>query len=373
MRVLFTTLPLVGHLFPAVSLAWSLRTGGDEVLVATTSEPFADTITGAGLPAIVIHDIPVAEYAHASVCTSFGDSLPADLEASGRGWGALAARTVSAMEDLIRAFEPDLVISEPAEFAGRLAATRCGVRWVELGWGVPFAPAFRRGAEAELCRRGHPRLPAPDLVIHPSPRQLWPAGTPDGIAMRFVPYNGPVRLSRWQRREPGKPRAFVTFGSLLLKHGAAEKSELFRKILEELSSTGVEMIVGMDPAQAAQLTPFPPGVQHVGWIPIAQAISGCDLVVHHGGSGTSMSAASSGVPQVILPNATDQFVTAAALESYGAAICLTPDTATPTSVREAATELLANPSYGAAARALAAEISALATPSAVAERLRAPT
>lgn len=369
MRFLFTTLPLVGHLFPVVSLAWALRATGDEVLVCTTAPQFADSITRAGMSAIVIHDISIADYKRASVLTDTGASLAQDLEASGRGWGALAARAVSEMDKLVSEFEPDMVISEPAEFAGRLAAARHDVGWVEHSWALPFAGQFRRGAEHELCQRGNPGLPAPDVVIHPSPRMLWPAGSPEGIAMRYVPYNGPVRLSRWSGMDRGRRVAFVSFGSLLAEQ--AEKSEFFREMLEELSSSGFELIVGMDPSQASRLGSLPPGVRHAGWVPLAQAMNECDLVIHHGGSGTSFSAASSGVPQVILPHSTDQFLTAEALSSSGAARCLQPFEVTPAAVVEAATEVLANLSYGTAAANLAREMSALAIPSEVADRLRA--
>lgn len=369
-RVLFTTLPLVGHFFPMVSLGWALRCAGAEVLVSTSAQPFADWITGTGLSAIVIDDIPLAEYARASVCIGTGTTLADDLAASGRGWGALGARTLGAMDELVGTFQPDLVISEPAEFSGRIAAARSGTPWVEHSWGLPFGVEFRRAAEAELGQRGLPRLPAPDLVIHPSPRSLWPAGSPDGIAMRYMPYNGPVRLSRWSGREPGRRRAFLTFGSLLVKHGSAEKGELLRKVLEELSAAGFELVVGMDPAQVREFGALPPGVVHAGWVPLAQAVTECNLVIHHGGSGTSFSAAAAGVPQVIVPSMTDQFLTAAILESCGAAMYLRPDQATPTAVLDAATELLTNPCYGVAAATLAGEMASLATPDAIAGQLR---
>lgn len=47
MRLLFTTAPLRGHLFPLVPLAWAARAAGHEVLVATT-EAFAPVVLGAG-------------------------------------------------------------------------------------------------------------------------------------------------------------------------------------------------------------------------------------------------------------------------------------------------------------------------------------
>lgn len=369
MRVLFTTLPLVGHLFPVVPLAWAMQCTGDEVLVATPAEQFAGRITGAGLSAVVIRDVPIAHYAEASVITGSASTLENDLAVSARGWAALAAPSAEEMTRLVREFRPDVVISEPAEFAGRLAAARAGVPWVEQSWGLPFPDGFRGAAQDELTRHGLPALPPPDAVIHPSPRELWPTGAPEGLPMRFVPYNGPVRHERWQSQGPGHRRAFVTFGSLLVAHGGSGQGELFAKVLEELSAAGFEMIVGMDPAQAHVLGPLPPGVLHLGWVPLGYALKECDLAIHHGGSGTTMSSAASGVPQVIMPSATDQFFTSAAMESYGAAIRFMPEQTTPAAVRDAADDVLTDPSYRAAATALAREISSLAAPGAVAENL----
>ncbi len=368
MRVLFTTLPLVGHLFPVVPLAWAMQSAGDEVLFATPAEQFAGRITGAGLSAVVIRDVPIDHYAQASVITGSGSTLANDLAVSARGWAALAAPSAEQMTKLVREFRPDVVISEPAEFAGRLAAARAGVPWVEQSWGLPFPEGFKGAAKDELVRRGLPALPPPDAIVHPSPRELWPAGTPDGLPMRFVPYNGPVRHQHWKSRGAGRRRAFVTFGSILMAHGSGQ-DQLFAKVLEELSAAGFEMVVGMDPAQAHLLGPLPPGVLYVGWLPLGYALKECDLAIHHGGSGTSMSSAVSGVPQVILPSATDQFTTSAAIEAYGAAIRFMPEQVTPAAVREAATDVLTAPSYRAAATALAREISSLAAPGAVASHL----
>lgn len=50
MRVLFTTAPLPGHLYPMVPLAWALRAAGHQVLVAAP-ENFSETVVATGLPA----------------------------------------------------------------------------------------------------------------------------------------------------------------------------------------------------------------------------------------------------------------------------------------------------------------------------------
>jgi L-noviosyl transferase len=362
-RVLFTTLPQVGHMFPMVPLAWALRCAGDQVLVATPAASFAGHIIGAGLPVAVIGDVDVREYARASVITDTGGPLAADLARSGRGWAALGARSLKPMRELVADFRPDLVVSEPAEYAGRVAAERAGVRWAEHCWGLPYPQEYTNSARAEFGWSA-----SPVMTVRPSPPGLWPAGTPDGVAMRYIPYHGSARRSRWPAAR--QPRILLTFGSLLVKHGPAEKGELFRKLLCELSDGGFELLVGIDPELAEDFRPFPPGVLDAGWVPVSQALEGCDLVVHHGGAGTAMSALTAGIPQVILPNSTDQFITAAVLADSGVAVRLPPEQALPAAVRDAAAQILADPGYLERARALARTSAVLPGPVEVAALLR---
>jgi len=47
MRVLFVSLPSIGHLLPLVPLAWAARAAGHEVLVASCGE--AEVVAQAGL------------------------------------------------------------------------------------------------------------------------------------------------------------------------------------------------------------------------------------------------------------------------------------------------------------------------------------
>ena len=50
MRVLFLTIPGIGHAYPAVPLAWALRSTGHEVLFGTAGDGLA--VERAGLPVV---------------------------------------------------------------------------------------------------------------------------------------------------------------------------------------------------------------------------------------------------------------------------------------------------------------------------------
>lgn len=368
MRVLITTVPQVGHFFPMVPLAWALRCAGDEVLVACPSEAFCDRVAGAGLPVAAVGELGLADYARASVVQESAEGVQDDIVAGGRGWGELAARVLPAMRDLVAAFRPDLVISEPGEFAGRLAAARAGVPWLEHSWGLPAPPGFAVGAAAGLGAA----LPAPLASVHPSPPSLWlwPNGDRDGIAMRHIPYNGPVRHRPREPKAPGTRRALVTFGTLLVRHGTEQTREGLRKLLQELAGRDFELVLGLEPALVAQLEPLPTEVVESGWVPLSAALADCDLIVHHGGTGSTMTAAALGVPQLVLPQSTDQYVTASVLAAFGSALEFRPEQASPTDLGEAAVRLVEDPWHRSRGALLAQSIAALPGPADVAERVR---
>src|ERR1051326_6254359 len=99
MRVLITTVPQVGHFFPMVPLAWSLRCAGDEVLVPSPAEEFCDRARAAGLPVAAVDGLGLADYARASVVVESEQGVQDDIVASGRAWAELSARVLPAVQD----------------------------------------------------------------------------------------------------------------------------------------------------------------------------------------------------------------------------------------------------------------------------------
>ena len=84
-----------------------------------------------------------------------------------------------------------------------------------------------------------------------------------------------------------------------------------------------------------------------------------DVVVHHGGSGTTLGALASGVPQVVLPQGADQFANADALDAAGVAVRLLPEEVNADAVAERTHRLLpqhGNAEHRDAARVVAEEI-----------------
>jgi UDP:flavonoid glycosyltransferase YjiC (YdhE family) len=304
MRVLFCATPLLGHINPMLPLAWALRAEGHDVLVAT-AEGFAPRVLERGLP---VAPLPPVELAEVMGRDRSGSPVPHTPEVdrvwrSGRGWGRLGARHVQETSAVVRRWRPDLVVTDPVEYAGRLAASRMGVPWVEHGWGVRPNPDFARAAEDELAPEldefGLPGLPSPvrDLdTCSPSLQRPGPAGDP----MRYVPVTGPAELPRWLDEPERRPLVCVTFGSVLPALAPDGLRALTTRLMRALPELDVEVVVGLDPARAKELRPVPAGVLSVGWQPLDHVVPRCAVLVHYGASGTTMTAVVAGVPQVVL-------------------------------------------------------------------------
>jgi MGT family glycosyltransferase len=115
----------------------------------------------------------------------------------------------------------------------------------------------------------------------------------------------------------------------------------------------------IDPAEfGAQ----PAGVRIARYLPQAEVLPRCDLVISHGGSGSVVGALAHGLPVVLLPIGADQPHNAEQCVRLGVGQELDPIAVTPRDVRVAVAEVLADPSYRRAADRVRAEILGLPEP-----------
>jgi UDP:flavonoid glycosyltransferase YjiC (YdhE family) len=258
---------------------------------------------------------------------------------------------------------------------------------VEHGWGVTAMPETRpysadelAGELAELGIDGLPD-PALELSVCPPgfgarrpglPGRASAQTSPDRLVqpLRYVAYNGPGVLPDWALTPRRSPRIFLTFGSLTPQLKFRDFVALLGQIAVRLPEVGAEVVVGIDASFAQRLGSLPAGVVGVGWHPLNLVLGSIDLLVHHGGSGSMMSALAAGVPQLALPNSADQFVNAFALADAGVGRLLMPDTAGGVeAVLAQCRALLAEPGYTDAAKALAVDVAAMPSPADVVDVL----
>jgi UDP:flavonoid glycosyltransferase YjiC (YdhE family) len=124
----------------------------------------------------------------------------------------------------------------------------------------------------------------------------------------------------------------------------------------------VNLVVTTGPGfDAALLGPLPPSVRIAPFLAQAAVLPRCRAVVSHAGAGTMLGALCHGLPQLCLPQGTDQPSNTAALLPTGAALALQPDEITADRVAEALGRLLNEPSFRQAANRVRAEIERMPT------------
>ena len=191
---------------------------------------------------------------------------------------------------------------------------------------------------------------------------------PPGLASERPPAGTAVRPLRPVDASPLESTAraliYVTLGTVVTDLA------VYRIVLSALAESDADVLVTTgrqnDP-QALHPVPDNAVVEH--YVPQAEVLPRCALVVTHGGSGSMLGALAHGLPMLVVPRQADQFGNAEALVSAGAAEVLLPDELTADGVRRHVDALLSEPGYREAARGLAAEIDAMPSAGEVAEQL----
>ena len=102
--------------------------------------------------------------------------------------------------------------------------------------------------------------------------------------------------------DQGSPPVYLGFGSMTDPDPGATTRELLRG----LSQHGCRALIGQGWAGLGD-GPLPEGVMAIGPVSHAQLFPRLAAVIHHGGAGTTTTAARAGVPQIIVPHLLDQF------------------------------------------------------------------
>jgi len=331
MRVLFASLASVGHTYPLIPLAIAARDAGHEVHFAVGEEVHAP-LAANGLRPFRPADSCYEMYAE-------------DLE-----------------PELAR-LQPDLVVHEWGLPGAAIAAHRAGIPGLWHGFGRMFPEGI--GLELPTKNAEAPGRPHVD-ICPPSLQDKDFLATQDRIELRPVPYSAPAPLPARGSRRNSRPLIYLTLGT------AFGTPELLTTAIEGLATLDTRVVVAAGRVRREQLGDVPDNVTVHPWVPQADLLPDVDVLVHHGGSGTTLGALAAGVPQLILPQGADQFANADALSAAGAGLRLLPDELSANAIAEYTRKLL--PRHGQAdhrdaARAIAEEIARMPSPDEVARHL----
>ncbi len=384
MRILVAALGSPGHAFPLVPLARALHDAGHDVVFATGPDT-ASTIATAGVATAPAGRPVFDAFREAMIDRGFTER-PSDQEAmrdiAGDVFGVVMPRSVAG--DLIpwlREHPRDLVVAEVGDPGAALAARAADVPCVLHSFGrrpSPYSPmstTMPARLAAVAADLGVP-LAEGDAIGHAyldiCPPSLQEPGSASYLAgmtelpLRPVAWNPPTPFT--PRRLTGRPWVLLTLGTSFGEAG------VLRTALTGMRDLDVDVLVATGSVEAGELTDLEaPGVQVEPFVPQADLLRGDvdgvappALVVHHGGSGTTLACAGVGVPQVLLPQGADQFFNAAAVATAGAGVQLLGEQVSGEGVTTAVAALLGDGPERAAARALAVEVAALPAPADVA-------
>jgi UDP:flavonoid glycosyltransferase YjiC (YdhE family) len=132
---------------------------------------------------------------------------------------------------------------------------------------------------------------------------------------------------------------------------------------------GVEVVVTLTAADRDRLGTPPAGVRVVTGLPLHLLLHSCDAIVHQGGAGTMLTAASFGLPQVIVSGAMDQLTCGVKLEVAGAGRSLSWADVGTSDFTDAVSAALSDDTMRKSATELREEMAAQPSPAAVAQAL----
>jgi len=372
-RVLFVSLPSLGHLFPLIPIAWAARAAGHEVLVATFGESVGEA-TRAGLPVVDIAPGMTQRSLFVDFATQKRDLLErmnaddTSEELAGVLFGEWGEWVADGAVAHAKTWRPDVVVHERMAPFGRLVAGVLDVPCVRHDLGIErgaLAGQLRHMAAA-LVRHGVPDLVDDSPWIDIAPPSLAPVGR-DGWLMRAVPYNGGAVLPDWAAHPPERPRVAVTVGTIVGKR--PDGIDLLERIIAFAPRVDAEFVIAIDPYDLLKLGAVPPNVRAEGWLPLSALLPTCAAVLHHGGSGTMYAAIDAGVPQLLIPNdgASDRPINAAAVVARGIGLSCAPDDVTADLVRE----LIGDDRLRVATGEVRAEMAAMPSPAELLTRVEA--
>ncbi|NUR31841.1 MAG: DUF1205 domain-containing protein [Catenulispora sp.] len=326
MRVLFAGAPGVGHLFPLVPPAMELRSRGHEVAIASMDG--GEVVAQCGLPYLPL--APGLDWRteireagrrrRPELLRRVTETNAADREAFVPLAAHVNMAVADAVVDCVGAWTPDVVVYEYLFPAALLAAAKAGIPAVQQDLGFVRTAPLRALMIAEMAeafgRHGIAGPPEPAAVIDVAPPSLVGDHT-YGWSMRPVSYNGEQPLPAQLAAPAGRPRVAVTLGTVP-PHG--DGMTRIERVVAAAAQIDAEFVLATGELDVSTLRNLPANVRPAGWIPWRALLDTCRAAIHHGGAGTALAALDAAVPQLILPDGSDRFISADAVRERGAGL-----------------------------------------------------
>lgn len=357
MRLLFSSHGAYGHFHPIAPLALAAQERGHDVVVATGPD-LVDWIASCGLRA------EPAGRSNDEVSARLS-ALPIEdpgLAMFHRFSTVAVPLTLADLLGLAALERPDVVVHEEGEYAAPLLAALLDVPCVTHSWAAPARPANERQLYRTLLAplwadqglTSEPRTSgATYLDSCPPPYQSDAVDSIAGVVpARPVIFDGPpAPAPPWLATLP-RPAAYVTFGTV----GQFSQPDILRSAVDAIEPLVASVVVTTGPNPPATVGIESPQVHVVDYLPQSQILPTVDLVVSHGGAGTTLGAVAYGLPHLVMPGlAPSQQRNAMRTETIGLGLCV-PRDADTSRVRAAAQRLLVDPAFRAAAESARSDL-----------------
>jgi UDP:flavonoid glycosyltransferase YjiC (YdhE family) len=375
MRVLAAcSLGGAGHLNPLLPFLAAARRRRDETLVVGPPA-LREMVERAGFPfqaggeppeaevAVIRERLPVAPPGEASVLGN------RDL------FGRLATTAMlPGMEQTCAQWVPDFVLREPCEYASAVVAYRLGIPTAQVAISLADAEEGSITAAAPALEKhrtglGEELRAAPYLTRFPA--SLDPSPFPTTVRFREPGTPSGRPLPDWWGASRA-PLVYLTFGTVL--GHMSQAPGVYRTALRAVERLDVRVLLTVARRfDCAGLGPIPANVRVEAWVEQTDVLDDADLVVCHGGSGTTFGALAAGVPVVVIPLFGDQYENGRRIADAGAGLMVEAEPGggegrrrvieeeDAPRVAEGMATVLATQSYRECARRIAAEMAATRT------------
>lgn len=294
----------------------------------------------------------------------------------------IADTMVEGLAELAETWKPDLIVYDPLTYAGPIVAAQLGIPAVRNMFGPDvtyFADAGASAGITPLLDRlgvGSVKLLGAATVDQCPPSMQFPdAMVPTRrIRHRYVPYSGMTEVPRWVNETPERPRICVTWGTSMVQLSGDEAflpEAVFLGAAKLAEDRGAELVLAIKADQRKLLpTPLPDHVRVAESVPLQALLPTCQALVHQGGAGTTLTALSHGLPQLVFTHIPDQAANAHTLVASGAGRTLHIGDLDPDTVLNQGHELLDDPIYTIAALRVQQEMREQPTPAEIIPQLR---
>jgi UDP:flavonoid glycosyltransferase YjiC (YdhE family) len=366
MRILFVTGGSPATVFALAPLATALRNLGHSVLMAANEDLMA-SVAATGIPAVPTVAVGIQHYVwtgHDGTRTPVPREPVAAMHHMGASFARMAVDSLAPLHELCRQWRPAVVVGGAFTYAAPLLAADLGVPWVRHTWDTVPLSGMDAGATdvlaGELTHRDLAALPAAQLLLDICPPALRPDARPGAHPMRWIPGNRQRRLEPWMyARDPRRHRILITSGTRAFMPDTAA---FLRRLTAALTAQDAEVLLAAPEDVADHLRDELGDDVRTDWIPLDVVAPTCDLIVHHGGGVTAMTALNAGVPQLVTPKGAYLVAATRPMADAGVAVLLDEGQDTAEDTVKACAEILSDDTYRHRARHLSAAIAKLTAP-----------